>query len=109
MPKLGKEREGWAHGHSSSFCYPIVVRETENRQHAPFFWPRQRNLWVTDVSNAGRKLGKLGTIWSLWLALPRLRLPHPSRFSKGGYHGRWYRGLADKILAFMRTPGGGDE
>lgn len=23
----------------------------------------------------------------------RLRLPHPSRFSKGGYHGRWYQGL----------------
>jgi len=35
--------------------------------------------------------------WSFggWLtfALPRLRLPHPSRFSKGGYLGRWYQGI----------------
>src|SRR6266576_2780723 len=34
---------------SSSFCYQIVVRQTENRQLLNFFWPRQRNLWVTDV------------------------------------------------------------
>ncbi len=30
---------------SSSFCYQIVVRETENRQLLLLFWPRQRNLW----------------------------------------------------------------
>src|ERR1700683_3559371 len=34
---------------SSSFCYQIVVRETENRQLFHFFWRRQRNLWVTDT------------------------------------------------------------
>src|SRR5271165_6061623 len=34
---------------SSSFCYQIVVRETENRQLLHFFWPRQRNLWATDA------------------------------------------------------------
>jgi hypothetical protein len=33
-----------------------------------------------------------GIVWGLASSQSRrLRLPHPSRFSKGGYHVRWYR------------------
>ena len=56
--------------HSSSFCYQIVVRETENRQLLHFFLPRQGNLWVTD-----------GLEW--WPEVG-LEVPSPCVFCKGG-------------------------
>src|SRR5580704_8139787 len=59
--------------------------QTEFDKSSKIFWKRARSA----------------TFWFLWMALPRLRLPHPSRSSKGGYHGRWHQCLADNTLAFM--------
>src|ERR1700733_1006879 len=47
---------------SSSFCYQIVVRETENRQLFHFFWRRQRNLWVTDTFEWRPEAGLQGAL-----------------------------------------------
>src|SRR4029077_16247005 len=41
---------------SSSSCYQIVVRRTENRQLI-YFFARQRNLWVTDASEWRPEVG----------------------------------------------------